>query len=200
MTAIRIKQAALTLFAESGYEGVSLSEIAKSVGIKTPSIYAHFESKEQLLLELIDDAIREEHAKFMQMLADTADHPPMERLNAAFIFYTDLDHISQGQSFLKRTLLVPPRHLEERLGQDFIAYENQVSEQLTELLNRCSSVSDLEPDSERTERLLALFYALIDGLLVEYKLYDSVLYRKRQALIWDCLREAVERTARQPRA
>ncbi|SEN58703.1 TetR/AcrR family transcriptional regulator [Paenibacillus sp. OV219] len=199
MTANRIKHAALTLFAESGYEGVSLSEIAKSVGIKTPSIYAHFESKEQLLLELIDDAIREEHAKFMQMLAETTDHPPMDRLNAAFIFYTDLDHISQGQSFLKRTLLVPPRHLEERLGQDFIAYENQVSEHLMELLNRSVlSVGGFHPESEQTERLLALFYALIDGLLVEYKLYDSALYRRRQALIWDCLRESVERTTPKP--
>ncbi|REE91404.1 TetR family transcriptional regulator [Paenibacillus taihuensis] len=195
MTANRLKQAALTLFAESGYEGVSLSEIAKSVGIKTPSIYAHFESKEQLLLELIDDAIREEHAKFMQLLAETSDQPPMERLYAAFIFFTDLDHITKGQSFLKRTLLVPPRHLEERLGQDFIAYEDQITLQLTELLNRCAHC---EP--EQSERLLALFYALTDGLLVEYKLYDSALYRRRQALIWDCLRETVDRTRTSPKA
>lgn len=193
MTANRLKQAALTLFAESGYEGVSLSEIAKSVGIKTPSIYAHFESKEQLLLELIDDAIREEHEKFVQLLAETSDQPPKERLYAAFVFFTDLDHISQGQSFLKRTLLVPPRHLEERLGQDFIAYEDQITVHLTELLNRCAGC-----ETEQTERLLALFYALIDGLLVEYKLYDSALYRKRQALIWDCLRDAVERTRTTP--
>ena len=46
-TALRIKQTALGLFTEYGFEGTSMSDIAKAVGIKTPSIYAHNESKEQ---------------------------------------------------------------------------------------------------------------------------------------------------------
>lgn len=36
MTKKLIKEVALTLFAEKGYDGTALSEIAKAVGIKTP--------------------------------------------------------------------------------------------------------------------------------------------------------------------
>ncbi|SDX25813.1 TetR/AcrR family transcriptional regulator [Paenibacillus sp. CF384] len=190
MTANRLKQAALTLFADSGYEGVSLSEIAKSVGIKTPSIYAHFDSKEQLFIELLEDAIREEREKLLLLLQGVEDHPPIERLYAVFLFYTDLDQITKGQSFLKRTMLVPPRHLESRLSQYFATYEEEVTVHVSALLRGSSNEGTLE--EEKAERLLALFYALIDGLLVEHKLYDSALYRKRQEQLWSWLQEALK--------
>ncbi|MFC4811849.1 TetR/AcrR family transcriptional regulator [Paenibacillus sp. GCM10023250] len=189
MTAKSIKQAALALFAESGYEGVSLSEIAKSVGIKTPSIYAHFESKEQLFLELLEDAVHEESDKFVQLLAGMADQPPRERFYAAFRFLTDLDGLSKGQSFLKRTMLMPPRNLEDRLRTAFIAYEHVFTVPMLRLLHECAGPGGF--GDEQAERLLALFYALADGLLVEHKLYDIELYRRRQSLVWSCLQDAL---------
>jgi AcrR family transcriptional regulator len=45
----RIIEAAVGLFAAKGYLGASMRDIAKAVGIKTASIYSHFESKEALL-------------------------------------------------------------------------------------------------------------------------------------------------------
>ncbi|MBD2807322.1 helix-turn-helix transcriptional regulator, partial [Xenorhabdus sp. ZM] len=45
MTANRIKAVALSHFARYGYEGTSLANIAQEVGIKKPSIYAHFKGK-----------------------------------------------------------------------------------------------------------------------------------------------------------
>jgi len=44
----KIKKTALSLFAQRGYHGTTMSDIAKLVGIKTPSIYAHFNGKEEL--------------------------------------------------------------------------------------------------------------------------------------------------------
>ena len=52
----KILEAALTLFAENGYDGTSVEEIAKSVGIKAPSLYKHYKGKEDLLNALIDAA------------------------------------------------------------------------------------------------------------------------------------------------
>ena len=52
----RILDAALTLFAENGYDGTSVEQIAKAVGIKAPSLYKHYKGKEDILNALIDSA------------------------------------------------------------------------------------------------------------------------------------------------
>ena len=50
----RILDETLTLFAENGYDGTSVEEIAEKVGIKAPSLYNHFKGKEDILNALID--------------------------------------------------------------------------------------------------------------------------------------------------
>lgn len=50
----RILDSALTLFAERGYDGVGVDLIAEMAGLKGPSIYKHFKSKEEILNVLID--------------------------------------------------------------------------------------------------------------------------------------------------
>ena len=50
----RVMQAALALFAERGYRGASLRDIAWRIGIKAPSLLHHFASKEQLYLAVLD--------------------------------------------------------------------------------------------------------------------------------------------------
>ena len=52
----KILDAALTLFAENGYNGTSVEQITKAVGIKAPSLYKHFKGKEDILNALIDSA------------------------------------------------------------------------------------------------------------------------------------------------
>ena len=48
MSRQRLIDAARHVFARKGYAEASLREIAEAVGIKTPSIYAHFEGKQAL--------------------------------------------------------------------------------------------------------------------------------------------------------
>ena len=52
----KILDAALTLFAENGYDGTSVEQIATVVGIKAPSLYKHYKGKEDILNALIDSA------------------------------------------------------------------------------------------------------------------------------------------------
>jgi len=48
----RIFHAAARMFAEHGYDNVSMRDLASAVGIKNPSIYNHFASKKEILREL----------------------------------------------------------------------------------------------------------------------------------------------------
>ncbi|WP_127531948.1 TetR/AcrR family transcriptional regulator [Paenibacillus kobensis] len=194
-TALRIKQTALRLFTEYGFEGTSLSDIAQSVGIKTPSIYAHYKSKEQLFIRLVEDVITEERDKWLQIMdgEDARGRSAKERLRMLFDFFTDFTGMSAGQSFLKRTMLVPPRGLEERIRADIIAYEETLSSFLRGLLREAEAEAGVEKPADRGEQQIAVFYALIDGLLVEFQLYDAATHRKRIEAVWDWLWEGITR-------
>lgn len=50
----RALQTAHALFAERGYRGTSLRDIARRIGIKAPSLLHHFPSKAQLYLAVLD--------------------------------------------------------------------------------------------------------------------------------------------------
>jgi len=50
----RVLQVALALFADRGYRGTSLRDIARRIGIKAPSLLHHFPSKQQLYLAVLD--------------------------------------------------------------------------------------------------------------------------------------------------
>ena len=50
----KILEKALILFAEKGYANVSVEEIAAEVGIKAPSLYKHYKSKQDIFNAVID--------------------------------------------------------------------------------------------------------------------------------------------------
>ncbi|WP_138753787.1 TetR/AcrR family transcriptional regulator [Paenibacillus sinopodophylli] len=194
-TAEKIKQAALTMFTESGYEGAALSEIAKAVGIKTPSIYAHYKSKEQLFLQLIQEVIAEERKQYMVLLEDMVQDPIKQQVYRLFDFFTDLNQMPTGQAFLKRTILVPPRHLRDQLRQDFLKYENELTVGIAKVLHKGAAEGLFAPAEE--ERLIAAFYVCVDGMLVENQLYAEELFEKRKKQVWQSLWQLWTMTARE---
>lgn len=51
----KILKEALTLFAEKGYNAVYVGDIAKAVGIKAPSLYKHYKSKQDIFNAILDE-------------------------------------------------------------------------------------------------------------------------------------------------
>ena len=58
VTAERILDATEELFAERGYEGTTLRDVADRVGIRNPSLYNHFDGKKSLYGAVLDRGIR----------------------------------------------------------------------------------------------------------------------------------------------
>lgn len=76
----RIELAATALFAERGYHGAAMDEIARRSGVSVPVVYDHFASKRELHRRLLQRHFAELRGIWTQHLA--GDGPPQQRMAA----------------------------------------------------------------------------------------------------------------------
>ncbi|ANA79839.1 transcriptional regulator, TetR family protein [Paenibacillus vortex V453] len=108
MSAANIKQSALAHFAKNGYEGASLKHIADDCGIKKPSIYAHFSSKEDLFLQVLQDVFQRQEKLMVGYFLNHTDLPLEQQLHG---FLENSLQAYQGDDevrFFMRMAFFPP--------------------------------------------------------------------------------------------
>lgn len=184
MTKEKIKSAALALFAKNGFAGTTLAEIAQEVGIKTPSIFSHFKGKEELFLVIFREVNWQivEHVK--QLDHDLGQASVEEKLHSIFTkncrFYLE----DEARSiFLKRTMLFPPEFLQEAIVDGFLHSEDALSAILTKIFQQGIESGELRND--RVEKMLAAYYCMIDGILIQIHIYGKEQMEARIACIWE---------------
>jgi AcrR family transcriptional regulator len=183
MTPVRIKEAALSLFARSGYEGTSLKDIAQEVGIKTPSLYAHFSSKEEIFLSLLDDVIQKELLEVRQLLERAAGDSPRETLHLLFDYFSTGYARNDDRLFLKRALTFTPNGLTVKLHDRFLRYEQLGADLFADLFRegiRHGEIRRLEISD-----LLASFCCLLDGLFILRTSCLEEEFRIKAAAVWN---------------
>lgn len=72
---------ATRLFAERGFAGTSLQDVATSMGLKRPALYYYFKSKDDLLDRLIVEGVSGPTHE-LKVIAERTDMSPAERLHA----------------------------------------------------------------------------------------------------------------------
>jgi len=188
-TELEIKKAALHYISKYGYEGTTLKDIAKSVGIKTPSIYSHFDSKEQLFNSLLKDLRIKDRERLMKLVLSLRNKPIEEVFKNLFYYYTDANNIVFWLIILKEILKHPPTDILQNLREDFTEIEREISVQLTEFFHIGRKEGWIKRND--TEQMISLFFTLIDGLLVEQNLYDDEKYEERRKEIWNLYRQII---------
>src|SRR5947209_2500039 len=67
----RLLEAAARVFAQRGYHGASVEEIAERAGFSTGALYSNFEGKEDLFLALFDQHVAERITAMGQVINET---------------------------------------------------------------------------------------------------------------------------------
>ena len=71
----KILDVALTLFSEKGYGNVFVGQIAEGVGIKAPSLYKHYESKQDIFNAILDEMRERYNRKAVDLNMNGSDYP-----------------------------------------------------------------------------------------------------------------------------
>lgn len=100
-TKARIFEAAITLFSTEGYANVSVRQIAQAVGIQASSIYNHYPSKEDILMDVFDwyeGNLHHYEPDINDLLALVGHEHPREILKKTIIVYPEdiLPHMSKA--------------------------------------------------------------------------------------------------------
>jgi AcrR family transcriptional regulator len=126
-----IMRSARDIFAERGYHGASIRDIAKGAGLSLSVLYYYYSSKQELLNALLDDALADYLRGCEKELAAAGDDPAA-RL-AAFVRATvDYRVRRQVESHLA---LREMRHLEPELLERFVERRDRVPRLLREVID-----------------------------------------------------------------
>ncbi|EOW9527764.1 TetR/AcrR family transcriptional regulator [Bacillus cytotoxicus] len=165
MTANRIKAVALSHFARYGYEGTSLANIAQEVGIKKPSIYAHFKGKEELYFICLEEALQKDLQCFTDDIELLSESPTETLLIHLLKGYAKRFGESEESMFWLRTSYFPPDAFREQIIEKANAHIENIREILFPLFKRANEQGELH--NIEVKDALEAYLCLLDGLMVE---------------------------------
>jgi AcrR family transcriptional regulator len=163
----RILNSAARLFAELGFENTSMPEIAKASGITAGAIYKHFESKGELLLEVVRRAIQS-IPLFLQGAEGAKDASALPRLAA---LYTEPElKLVRQLSIEVHSAATKDSKVERLLSRSDELSIRRIGEAIAE--GQRAGLFDSSLDADLTARLFSVF---IMGLIhMETLLPDQV--------------------------
>jgi AcrR family transcriptional regulator len=174
----RIIEAALGLFVRHGYHGTSINDIMREVGLSKGALYAHFRSKGELLLRIIEE-FKRHNIDVMIQTVDESGGNAVDKLHRTFSFNSRFAYEHQNLvvflTFLT-TELKADVDFEPALKNVYKEYQEFVSGLIRQGMDQGLFKKEIDPD------LAALsFIALHDGVLHQWVLNRSHLDGERYA-------------------
>lgn len=183
MTRTTILTAARAIFGRLGYAEASLREIAEAVGIKTPSLYAHFPSKEALYEAVYAEVVVEHTAFFDELVRASRELKPLARLRHLLggieAYYRDRPDLAE---FSLRAAVTEFGPAGSHLREIFLDSESTLAAAVRQAYDDgVAEGSFVRGDSEG---FIALVFVIMDGLFLQLTHYSPELYRERFEQAW----------------
>ncbi len=135
-----ILETAAELFARDGYDGTGMKQIADHIGISVGKLYTHFEGKEDILRELIENYTGELREKGEK--ARDQSLPPLEQLRNWF--RAAIDHYRKHRNLVMIFLNENPLRLEGMIKDEMKRKREIVAGLFSEAVER-GDIADENP-------------------------------------------------------
>jgi AcrR family transcriptional regulator len=144
---------AAKLFAQKGYHGTSIGDIAEAMGVQKGSLYAHIASKEDLLYETMREGAAAFHAALDAVPEDT---PAVEKIRLALRGHL---RVVAEQLDVATVFVQEWRYLEGERRDEIVAERRRYEERIRDLFREGRELSELRADLDETAAVLLLLSA-----------------------------------------
>jgi TetR/AcrR family transcriptional regulator, cholesterol catabolism regulator len=144
---------AARLFAQKGYHGTSIGDIAEAMGVQKGSLYAHIASKEDLLYETMREGADAFHAALDAIPEDTQ---AVEKIRLALRGHL---RVVAEQLDVATVFVQEWRYLEGARRDEIVAERRRYEQRIRELFREGRELSELRADLDETAAALLLLSA-----------------------------------------
>lgn len=157
-----IEQAASELFAEHGYAGASIDQIARRAGVTAPVVYDHFPSKRELHRHLLERHFAELRALWREHLA--GEESPEQRIPRAIdAWFAYVQEHPYAWRMLFRDTTGEP---EVRAAHEQVIAASQAAIMPLFVRERGGAAADLTDDAAAIEMAWEVMRAAMQGLAI----------------------------------
>lgn len=172
MTKNKLKNVAMRLFGEKGYDGTALSEIAKEVGVKTPAIYAFYDNKEDLFMTVFREAMESYNSYVQELSEEQKVMSVKDSLHGILLRQYEFYQQSPEESlFVLRYVVFPPVFLKDTIEDAFGHSDEKLTKIIEQYIVRGIEAGVIRDQS--VQLLTDAFLNLMDGLSMQYFYYTS---------------------------
>jgi len=179
----RLTQAAFKLIVTKGYQACSLQEIAEAAGLTKGAIFFYFESKENLLLHLLDIAQANIVDPLIVHLNDM-DRPAPQKI-ASFFRFTSKQGIDRPNELLCLIKMsIESRNSTDIADQRVAEIYQRIYRMLERIIDAGKKKGELAPDLP-TKEFATLVVATYEGMMLEWhRLGGRIDGRKFVKTVW----------------
>jgi AcrR family transcriptional regulator len=144
---------AAKLFAQKGYHGTSIGDIADALGVQKGSLYSHIAAKEDLLYETMREGAAAFHAS-LDAIAD--DLPATEKIRLALRGHL---RVVAEQLDVATVFVQEWRYLHGARRDEIVAERRRYEERIRDLFREGRELSELRADLDESVAALLLLSA-----------------------------------------
>lgn len=160
----KIIQAATEFFAQQGFRGAKMAEIAKAANLTGPGLLHHFPSKTHLLMEVLKERDRIDSERM---------HTTLQK-NGSYFLEAGIEVVEHNETVfglvqLFNLLVAESISPDHPAHEFFIQRYQRGREQMAQVIAQAQQAGEVRTDLS-AETLAVLIYAMMDGLQVQWLL------------------------------